>query len=159
MDIIKIEKIFELFATTDIAEVEIKEGDDSIRISRYSSQIAAPVAMQMTTAYPASQPLPAANPPLTAPATLENKPATPPDAAPGHAVKSPMVGTFYRSPSPNSKSFVEVGQFVNKGDTLCIIEAMKILNQIEADVSGTIIAILAENGQAVEYDQPLFMIK
>lgn len=150
MDITKIEKIFELLAASDVAEVEIKEGEDSIRISRYSQLAPPPVSLPSP-----AQAIIAASQTNSPPAEVAkaNEPVK------GHAVKSPMVGTFYRSPSPNSNSFVELGHQVNKGDTLCIIEAMKILNQIEADASGTISAILVENGQPVEYDQPLFIIK
>ncbi|MCK5355056.1 MAG: acetyl-CoA carboxylase biotin carboxyl carrier protein, partial [Methyloprofundus sp.] len=142
----KIKKLIEIIEATDIAELEITEGEDSVRISRYSNLqapvIAAPVpATPMATSAPASD-------------------STPEDiAVSGHVVKSPMVGTFYRSSSPGSKSFVETGHSVKVGDTLCIIEAMKILNQIEADKSGTISQILVENAQPVEYDQPLFIIE
>lgn len=146
MDIRKIKKLIEIIEESDIAELEISEGEESVRISRYSST-PAPVA-------------------YTAPAATQTVPATPAAAVEtaepkikGHVVKSPMVGTFYRSASPGAKPFVELSQPVQVGDTLCIIEAMKILNQIEADVSGTVTQILAENGQPVEYDQPLFVIE
>ncbi len=149
MDIRKIKKLIEIIEESDIAELEISEGEESVRISRYSST--APAA--------APAPVPAAptlvN--LQNPADTPAAPETP--ALTGHVVKSPMVGTFYRSPSPTAKTFVEVGESVNVGDTLCIIEAMKILNQIEADKSGTVTKILAENAQPVEYDQPLFIIE
>lgn len=151
MDIRKVKKLIELLEESDIAEIEIHEGEESVRISRTSS-IAAPMATMMAAA-PA--PAPAAPAP-EAPAAAE-KPAA--EEISGHAVKSPMVGTFYRAPSPGSKPFVEEGQKVAKGDTLCIIEAMKILNQIESDKSGTVKKILAENGQPVEYNQPLFVIE
>ncbi len=150
MDIRKIKKLIEIIEESDIAELEISEGEESVRISRYSSTVASPVA-------PA--PVVAAAPAVVATPVAETKPATEEQALSGHVVKSPMVGTFYRSPSPTAKPFVEVGQSVNVGDTLCIIEAMKILNQIEADKSGTISKILAENAQPVEYDQPLFVIE
>mgnify|MGYP000025749036 CR=1 FL=1 len=149
MDIRKIKKLIELIEASDIAEIEITEGEESVRINRYS-QTAAPVM----TAAPVAI---AAAPPANAPA-IASAPAAAPEIS-GHAVKSPMVGTFYRSASPGSAAFVEVGHTVKEGDTLCIIEAMKILNQIEADKSGTIKQILIENAQPVEYDQPLFIIE
>jgi len=149
VDIRKIKKLIELIEASDIAEIEITEGEESVRINRYS-QTAAPVM----TAAPVAI---AAAPPANAPA-IASAPAAAPEIS-GHAVKSPMVGTFYRSASPGSAAFVEVGHTVKEGDTLCIIEAMKILNQIEADKSGTIKQILIENAQPVEYDQPLFIIE
>jgi len=146
MDIRKIKKLIEIIEESDIAELEIKEGEESIRISRYS---AAPTQI----AY-APAPMGAAPAALgTAPVVAVEEKIT------GHAVKSPMVGTFYRSASPGSKVFVEVGQSVMSGDTLCIIEAMKILNQIEADKSGVITKILVDNAEPVEYGQPLFIIE
>ena len=146
MDIRKIKKLIEIIEESDIAELEIKEGEESIRISRYS---AAPTQI----AY-APAPMGAAPAALgTAPAVAVEEKIT------GHAVKSPMVGTFYRSASPGSKVFVEVGQSVMSGDTLCIIEAMKILNQIEADKSGVVTKILVDNAEPVEYGQPLFIIE
>ncbi len=147
MDIRKIKKLIEIIEESDIAELEIKEGEESIRISRYS---AAPTQV----AY-APAPISAAPTAISAaPATTSQE-----EKITGHVVKSPMVGTFYRSASPGSKVFVEVGQSVTTGDTLCIIEAMKILNQIEADKSGVITKILAENAEPVEYGQPLFIIE
>ena len=147
MDIRKIKKLIEIIEESDIAELEIKEGEESIRISRYS---AAPAQV----AY-APAPISAAPTAISAaPATTSQE-----EKITGHVVKSPMVGTFYRSASPGSKVFVEVGQSVTTGDTLCIIEAMKILNQIEADKSGVITKILAENAEPVEYGQPLFIIE
>jgi len=145
MDIRKIKKLIEIIEESDIAELEIKEGEESIRISRYS---AAPA--QVTYA-----PAPIA----AAPAVINAAPTIQEEKITGHAVKSPMVGTFYRSASPGSKVFVEVGQSVMSGDTLCIIEAMKILNQIEADKSGIITKILVDNAEPVEYGQPLFIIE
>jgi len=150
MDIRKVKKLIELLEESNIEEIEIAEGEESIRISR-TSRIAQNAGIQYT---PQMMAAPAAAPaPVAAPA---------PDAAPvvsaDHAVKSPMVGTFYRSPAPTSPSFVEVGQKVNAGDTICIIEAMKMMNQIEADKSGTVTAILIENGEPVEFDQPLITI-
>lgn len=148
MDIRKVKKLIELLEESGIAEIEIHEGEESVRISR-SSQLPMQMAQpQMVAAAPAA-PAPAAAP------AESSEPAMPS----GHQVTSPIVGTFYRSPSPNAKVFVEVGQSVNSGDTLCIIEAMKIMNQIEADKSGVVKAILAENGQPVEYGQPLFIIE
>ena len=147
MDIRKIKKLIDLIEESDIAEIEISEGEESVRISRYSSaapmQLAAPVAVAAAAA-------PAASAPAAAPAE---------EKISGHAVKSPMVGTFYRSASPGSAAFVEVGQSVSVGQTLCIIEAMKILNQIESDKSGKIKQILVENAHPVEYGQPLFIIE
>ena len=144
MDIRKIKKLIEIIEESGIAEIEIKEGEEAIRISRYGSA-PAPVAYA-----PAPAPAPAAAPAI-ADTPVEQK-------ITGHIVKSPMVGTFYRSASPGTKVFVEIGQAVLAGDTLCIIEAMKILNQIEADKSGTITQILVGNAEPVEYGQPLFVI-
>lgn len=150
MDIRKVKKLIELLEESGVAEIEIKEGEESVRISR-----SGPNTPMMMQAPPQPAPAPAAPAPAPAPAAAESDEPTLPE---GHVVKSPMVGTFYRAPSPGASSFVEVGQQVNAGDTLCIIEAMKLLNQIEADKSGTIKAILVENGQPVEYDEPLFVI-
>jgi len=150
MDIRKVKKLIELLDESGVAEIEIREGEESVRISRYS-QSAPPVMMQSA---PAAVPAPA---PVAAPEPAASGGAE--AASLGHTVDSPMVGTFYRAPSPGAKPFVEVGQRVNAGDTLCIIEAMKMLNQIEADKAGTIGAILVENGQPVEYGQPLFVIE
>lgn len=151
MDIRKIKKLIELLEASDVEELEIHEADDSVRISRRREPVAGP---QYVSHYPAPAPQ-AAPAPAAAPAAEE--PSAP--AAPaGHTVKSPMVGTFYRSPSPTAKAFVEKGQHVNVGDVICIVEAMKMMNQIEADKSGTITDILVENGQPVEFDQPLVVI-
>jgi len=146
MDIRKIKKLIEIIEESDIAELEIKEGEEAIRISRYSAA-PAPVAYS-----PAPATIVASAPAVVTALPQEEK-------VTGHVVKSPMVGTFYRSASPGTKVFVEVGQAVQVGDTLCIIEAMKILNQIEADKSGTISKILVENAEPVEYGQPLFIIE
>lgn len=146
MDIRKIKKLIEILEESGIAELEIKEGEESIRINRYSAA-PAPVAYAPQPAAPAIQ----VSSVVPAPQAEE--------VISGHVVKSPMVGTFYRSASPGAKSFVEVGQSVMQGDTLCIIEAMKILNQIEADKSGTVTKILVENAEPVEYGQPLFIIE
>ncbi|ALP40646.1 acetyl-CoA carboxylase biotin carboxyl carrier protein [Aeromonas schubertii] len=151
MDIRKIKKLIELVEESGIAELEISEGEESVRISRnFGGQVtAAPQMMMPQMAAPVAQV--AAAPVASAPAA---------DATPsGHLVRSPMVGTFYRSSSPEAKAFVEVGQQVNAGDTLCIVEAMKMMNQIESDKSGVIKATLIENGQPVEFDEPLFIIE
>ena len=147
MDIRKIKKLIEILEESGIAELEIKEGEEAIRIIRYS---AAPASV-------AYAPAPMAMPAHQGPAIAITPPAE--ETLSGHIVKSPMVGTFYRSASPGSKPFVEVGHSVKQGDTLCIIEAMKILNQIEADKSGTITKIMVENAEPVEYGQPLFIIE
>jgi acetyl-CoA carboxylase biotin carboxyl carrier protein len=150
MDTRKIKALIALLEESDVAEIEIHEGEESVRISRYSSQ--APVMAAMPAAAPVA-PAPAA---AAAPAA---EPSSEPAVPSGHEVTSPMVGTFYRAPSPGAKPFVEVGQQVSVGDTLCIIEAMKMLNHIEADKSGKIVAVLVENGQPIEYGQPLFVIE
>jgi len=150
MDIRKIKKLIDLIQESDVAEIEIHEGEESVRISRNSS--AAPVMM----AAPAVQAAAPAAAPVAAAPAVEATPAGPNTA---NAVKSPMVGTFYRSSSPESASFVEVGQTVAAGDVICIIEAMKMFNQIEADRSGTVKAILVENGHPVEFDEPLIIIE
>jgi len=150
MDIRKVKKLIELLEESGINEIEIHEGEESVRISRGSAttMMAAP-NMQMQIPVAASAPLAAAPAQAAAPETVIT----------GHIMRAPMVGTFYRAPSPGAKSFCDVGSQVKAGDTLCIIEAMKMLNQIEADISGTIKEILGENGQPVEYDQPLFVIE
>jgi acetyl-CoA carboxylase biotin carboxyl carrier protein len=148
MDLRKLKTLIELVESSGIAELEISEGEERVRITRTAASV------QQTYA-PAPQPIiAAAAPQAVVPAAEPTKPAV----AEGHVVKSPMVGTFYRSASPGSKAFVDVGQTVNSGETLCIIEAMKLLNEIEADQSGVIKAILVENGQPVEFGQPLFVI-
>lgn len=147
MDVRKIKTLIELINSSDIAEIEIKEGEESVRISRNSS-VAAPVYAAAPAASVALAPA------ASAPAAAEAAPAMK-----GEHIESPMVGTFYRASSPTSKAFVEVGQTVSIGDTLCIIEAMKMLNQIESDKSGTITQILIENGQPVEFGQPLFVVE
>jgi acetyl-CoA carboxylase biotin carboxyl carrier protein len=152
MDIRKIKKLIELVEESGISELEISEGEESVRISRAAPVQAYPMMQQY--AMPAPQqaaPMAAATPTTEAPAAVA--------AISGHVVRSPMVGTFYRTPSPDAKAFVEVGQKVNAGDTLCIVEAMKMMNQIEADKSGVVKAILVENGQPVEYDEPLVVIE
>ena len=150
MDIRKVKKLIELLEESGVAEIEIKEGEESVRISRASQGglMSPPVAPAPVIAAPAPVPAAAAAPAPEAP-----------EEPSGHLVRAPMVGTFYRAPSPTAKAFVEEGQSVKSGDTLCIIEAMKLLNQIEADKTGTIKSILVENGQPVEYNQPLFVIE
>lgn len=157
MDIRKVKKLIELLDESNIDEIEIKEGEESVRISRNGAKALA-VAAQAAPAY--------APPVYTAPASATQAAVAPATAAPapaaainaGHMLTSPMVGTFYRSPSPTSASFVEVGQTVKVGDVVCIVEAMKMMNQIEADKAGTVEAILVESGEPVEFDQPLFCI-
>jgi acetyl-CoA carboxylase biotin carboxyl carrier protein len=148
MDLRKLKTLIELVESSGIAELEISEGEERVRITRTGAQMTA--APQVFAAAP--QPM--------APAVAAAAPAAPAQApaVEGHVIKSPMVGTFYRSASPGAKAFVDVGQSVNSGDTLCIIEAMKLLNEIEADKGGVIKAILVENGQPVEFGQPLFII-
>jgi acetyl-CoA carboxylase biotin carboxyl carrier protein len=157
MDIRKVKKLIELLEESQVAEIEIHEGEESVRISRQAHYPAqAPAFIQAAPAM-----MPAAPAPAPAAAAIPAEAAAPavePSTPEGHHVTSPMVGTFYEAPSPGAKPFVEVGQQVNAGDTLCIIEAMKMLNQIEADKSGVIKARLAENGQPVEFGQALFVI-
>jgi acetyl-CoA carboxylase biotin carboxyl carrier protein len=148
MDLRKLKTLIDLVETSGIAELEIQEGEERVRITR------APIQGQQTLMLHAS-PAPAAAP-AAAPAPAVAAPVVAPDE--GHALKSPMVGTFYRSASPGAAPFVEIGDTVAQGDTLCIVEAMKLMNEIEADVGGTIKAILVENGQPVEFGQPLFII-
>ncbi|AHF69821.1 MULTISPECIES: acetyl-CoA carboxylase biotin carboxyl carrier protein [Pseudomonas] len=149
MDIRKVKKLIELLEESGIDELEIREGEESVRISRHSK----------TPAQPYYAPAPVAAP-VAAPAAPVAAAAEAPSAPKlnGHVVKSPMVGTFYRTPAPTSPAFVEVGQTVKKGDTICIVEAMKMMNHIQAEASGVIESILVENGQPVEFDQPLFTI-
>ncbi len=153
MDIRKIKKLIELLEESGIAEIEIREGEEAVRISR---QGAAPVmAMPQQQVYiPSAGAVPTGAPVPTAAPAAADKPAEPE----GHTVRSPMVGTFYEASTPGAKAFATVGQHVNIGDTLCIIEAMKMMNQIEADAAGEVKAVLVNNGQPVEYDQPLFVI-
>jgi len=152
MDIRKINKLIELVEESGVAELEITEGEESVRINRYSAQ---PAPMQY-----APQPQQA---PQQAPAAPASQPAASAEPASeeisGHVVRSPMVGTFYEAPSPDAKPFVTVGSRVNAGETLCIIEAMKMMNQIEADKSGVVKQILVDNEEPVEFDQPLFVIE
>jgi len=148
MDIRKVKKLIELLEESGIAEIEIHEGEESVRISRNAAAGSVPAAAPVAIA---AAPAPAA---AAAPAAAPAE-----EVIEGHVLNSPMVGSFYRAPSPGAKDFVDIGSKVNVGDTLCIIEAMKLLNQIEADKAGTIKAILVENGQPVEYNQPLFIIE
>lgn len=155
MDIRKIKKLIELVEESGIAELEITEGEESVRINRYSN---APVVAAQPQQFAA--PAPAAAPAAASAAApvAEAAPAAAAEPA-GHKVLSPMVGTFYSAASPEAPAYVEVGQSVNVGDTLCIVEAMKMMNQIEADKAGVVKAILVENGEPVEFDQPLFIIE
>ena len=152
MDLRKLKKLIDLVQDSGIAELEITEGEEKVRITR------AVAGQTIYAGAPMMQPgmMPSYLPQAAAPAAVAE--AAEPAAPEGHMVKSPMVGTFYRTPSPNAKPFVEVGQAVKAGDTLCIIEAMKLLNEIEAEVAGEIKEVLVENGQPVEYGQPLFVI-
>jgi len=152
MDLRKLKKLIDLVQESGIAELEITEGEEKVKIVKGGAvTVAAPTGVMMApVAAPEQRPAAAA----PSPAAAAEEPAAPE----GHVVKAPMVGTFYRSPSPDAKVFVEVGQAVKEGDTICIIEAMKLMNEIEADASGTVKAILVENGQPVEYGQPLFIL-
>lgn len=154
MDLRKLKTLIDLVSDSNVSELEITEAEGKVRIVKSAPT---PVAMVTAVAAPAaSAPVPAA---VAAPAAASAAAPAEPEVAAGHTVKSPMVGTFYRSSSPGSKAFVEIGSQVKEGETICIIEAMKILNEIEADKSGTITQILAQNGQAVEYGAPLFVIE
>ncbi|WP_404983645.1 acetyl-CoA carboxylase biotin carboxyl carrier protein [Cobetia marina] len=155
MDIRKVKKLIELLEESNISEIEIQEGEESVRISRHPQGFAQQPMMQapmMMQQQPMQQ--------QTAPAagSVEAPAAAAPAAPQGHTINSPMVGSFYRSPAPGSKAFIEVGQSVKKGDTVCIVEAMKMMNQIEADKDGVVEAILIEDGEPVEFDQPMIVI-
>lgn len=152
MDLRKLKTLIDLVSESNVSELEITEAEGKVRIVKGGPAMAQAIQQPMTMQAPVAAPAPA---PALAPAAA---PAAP-EAAKGHTVKSPMVGTFYRASSPGAKAFVEVGSTVKEGETICIIEAMKILNEIEADKSGTVTQILCENGQAVEYGQPLFVIE
>ncbi|XHS80224.1 acetyl-CoA carboxylase biotin carboxyl carrier protein [Burkholderiaceae bacterium UC74_6] len=153
MDLRKLKTLIDLVSESNISELEITEADGKVRIVKSDGSVAGvPMAAPVMQAM-AAQPLPAA---AAAPAAA---PVAAPAAETGHAVKSPMVGTFYRASGPNAKAFVEVGQTIKEGEAICIIEAMKIMNEIEADKTGTVTKILCENGQAVEFGQPLFIIE
>jgi acetyl-CoA carboxylase biotin carboxyl carrier protein len=151
MDIRKVKKLIELLEESGIAEIEITEGEEGVRISRYPKNMPMPAPQMQYVAAPAQ-----AGAPAQAPAPAE---APQPEQPKGHTVTAPMVGTFYTSPSPDAAPFAPIGATVNVGDTLCIIEAMKMMNQIEADKAGRITAVLAKNGEPVEYGQPLFIIQ
>jgi acetyl-CoA carboxylase biotin carboxyl carrier protein len=152
MDLRKLKTLIDLVAESDIAELEVTEGESTVRIVKSSG-----VAQNQVVMVPQSAPQAVAAP-IAAPATAVSAPAAAPAEPQGHVVKSPMVGTFYRASAPGNPPFVEVGATVKEGDTLCIIEAMKLLNEIDADASGVIKQILVENGQPVEFGQPLFVI-
>ena len=151
MDIRKVKKLIELLEESGIAEIEIHEGEESVRITRYSTTAPAPIQQYAPAPAPAAVAAPAVTP--VAESAAESKTIS------GHTVKSPMVGTFYTAASPGAPDFVKVGDSVKEGETVCIIEAMKILNQIEADKSGVVRAILVENAQPVEFGQPLIVIE
>ena len=153
MDIRKIKKLIELVEESGITELEVSEEEGSVRISR--ATVAAPANVQYS--IPAAAPTPVAAP--AAPAVAPAAPAAAPEEIAGHKIRSPMVGTFYRSPSPDAKAFVEVGQTVKVGDALCIVEAMKMMNRIEADKAGVVKAILVNDGEPVEFDEPLIIIE
>lgn len=153
MDIRKIKKLIELVEESGITELEVSEEEGSVRISR--ATVAAPANVQYS--IPAAAPTPVAAP--AAPAAAPAAPAAAPEEVAGHKIRSPMVGTFYRSPSPEAKAFVEVGQTVKVGDALCIVEAMKMMNRIEADKAGVVKAILVNDGEPVEFDEPLIIIE
>jgi len=150
MDIRKVKKLIELLEESGIAEIEINEGEESVRISRYSTSAPAAPVQQFAAPAPAA--------PVAAP-VADKTDSIKEDAISGHTVNSPMVGTFYSASAPGAADFVKVGDSVNEGDTVCIIEAMKILNQIESDKSGVVKAILVENAQPVEFGQPLVVIE
>ncbi len=156
MDIRKIKKLIELVEESGISELEITEGEESVRIHRGGQTVAQPLATQLAAPVQYAPQAQEAAPAATA-APAESVESAP--VASGHIMSSPMVGTFYRSSSPGAKAFVEVGQKVNVGDTLCIIEAMKMMNQIESDKAGVIKQILVENQEPVEFDQPMFVIE
>jgi acetyl-CoA carboxylase biotin carboxyl carrier protein len=153
MDLRKIKKLIDLLEESNLAEIEIQEGEESVRLARVTHQAAAPV-MQVHAPMPAAPAAPAAAS-APVPDAASQPVLDPPD---GTLVRSPMVGTFYASPSPDKPAFVSVGQSVKAGDTLAIVEAMKMFNPIESDVSGTVLKVLVESGQPVEFDQPLFVI-
>ncbi|WP_265946888.1 acetyl-CoA carboxylase biotin carboxyl carrier protein [Dechloromonas sp. A34] len=146
MDLRKLKKLIDLVQESGISELEVTEGEEKVRIAKHYGTVAAPQQY-----YAAPPPMPAAAPSVSAVDLDDELPE-------GHVVKSPMVGTFYRSPSPGAEAFVQIGQSVKQGETLCIIEAMKLLNEIEADASGVVKAILLDNGEPVEFGEPLFVI-
>lgn len=151
MDLRKLKKLIDLVQESGISELEVTEGEEKVRIAKHFGAVTAPVQHY---AMPTPMPMPAAGAPAASSVNLDDED----DLPEGHVMKSPMVGTFYRSPSPGAAAFVQVGSVVKKGDTLCIIEAMKLLNEIEAEVDGTVKAILLDNGEPVEFGEPLFVI-
>jgi len=151
MDLRKLKKLIDLVQESGISELEVTEGEEKVRIAKHFGAVAAPVQHY---AMPAAMPAAVAGAPATSSVNLDDED----DLPEGHVMKSPMVGTFYRSPSPGADAFVQIGSVVKKGDTLCIIEAMKLLNEIEAEVDGTVKAILLDNGEPVEFGEPLFVI-
>lgn len=154
MDLRKLKTLIDLVSESNVSELEITEAEGKVRIVKSApAGVVAPVTYTMA---PAAAPVAV---PMAAPAVAEAPPPAAPAAPVGHTVKSPMVGTFYRASSPGAKAFKDVGDAVKEGETICIVEAMKILNEIEADKSGTVTQILVQNGQAVEYGQPLFVIE
>ncbi|MEM6641021.1 MAG: acetyl-CoA carboxylase biotin carboxyl carrier protein [Pseudomonadota bacterium] len=163
MDIRKVKKLIEMLEDSGVHEIEITEGEESVRISRYAQQPAAAAPAPMHYVSPAAAPaaIPAPAPAPTAPpadATSGGAPAAPAELS-GHVVKAPMVGTFFKAPTPDARPFAEIGTEVKLGQTLCIIEAMKMMNQIEADKAGRVTQVLVDNGEPVEFDQPLFVIE
>jgi acetyl-CoA carboxylase biotin carboxyl carrier protein len=159
MDLRKLKTLIDLVAESGIAEIEVTEGEDKVRIVKYAPAPAVTPVLPISASAPAVIAAPAQQAAAApAPAGAAAPAAAPVEPPKGNVVKSPMVGTFYRSPSPGAAPFIEVGQSVKPGDTLCIIEAMKLLNEIEAEVAGEVKEVLVENGQAVEYGQPLFVI-
>ena len=154
MDIRKVKKLIELLEESNVQEIEIKEGEESVRISRGGALVPAPQHIPPSPVTAATSPARAE----AAPAVTEDQNLTTPSQVEGHAICSPMVGTFYQSPSPESPAFITIGQSVNKGDVVCIVEAMKMMNQIEADQSGIVQAILVNDGEPVEFDQQLIII-
>ena len=156
MDLRKLKKLIDLVQESGIAELEITEGEEKVKIVKGGNISVVPAVTSAAAVAPASAEPPRAAPPSAAAAAAAA--AEPPAGQEGHVVKAPMVGTFYRTPSPDAKAFVEVGQTVKEGQTICIIEAMKLMNEIESDAAGVIKAILVENGQPVEYGQPLFIL-
>ncbi len=163
MDIRKIKKLIELLEESSLSEIEIVEGEESVRLSRGGGVVAAPLPQQLPPdVQAAAWSAPGTGLPASGPAPAAPQPAAPDaeEAVPeGELVRAPMVGTYYAASSPDVEPFVSLGQHVSEGETLCIIEAMKMFNQIEAETSGTVVAILVENGQPVEFDQPLFVIR
>ena len=159
MDLRKIKKLIDLLEESNLAEIEIKEGEESVRLARIPQGVAAPApVVHHVAAAPVAVPAMSMHSPTEAATGGVGKPATEAGLPDGHIVRAPMVGTFYASPAPDKPAFVSVGQTVKAGETLGIIEAMKMFNPIEADISGTVLAIQCESGQPVEFDQPLFVI-